>query len=306
MYIDYLIYHPFTQQKDYSMFISDRRVQYFNDLYKRYNMIADIDIKQKITPFENLSGYLFDKLHNEINMNDMEWIIFPKYGLTLDETFTTPELFLKNKHHFNASVLDVASGGVLSVYRSVSLIMALSSKSSTPHFLIASIETACQSLNGWRAQSSSFKTRSSEPLNNSNFPYRQKSSAFMPEIFKNSAVGSIAFSSVSDCGKSIKVEHCSVTFHSKTLITQFINALLKKFNIHYSTCLFCFRDKEFYGLQYPFQKRFSNSGGFMFFYQSLTHAFENAGKIFQRYCLIVDYEQSIDALGLLLLEIKKG
>src|SRR3989338_5692980 len=100
--------------------------------------------------------------------------------------FTKPELFLKNKYHFNASVLDVASGGVLSVYRSVSLIMALSSKSSTPHFLIASIETACQSLNGWRAQSSSFKTRSSEPLNNSNFPYRQKSSAFMPEIFKNS------------------------------------------------------------------------------------------------------------------------
>ena len=46
------------------------------------------------------------------------------------------------------------------------------------------------SVNWWRAQSSSFKTRSSEPLNNSNFPYRQKSSAFMPEIF-NSLSGSV-------------------------------------------------------------------------------------------------------------------
>ena len=136
MYINDFYFNSLENNEEKSIKIDKNRIQYYKDLYSRYENHFLINENSNIYSYTSVASVLFNEIKRRAEFCDVDWILFPKHGYSWDGAHVAQELYLKNKYRLTNNLLDVRDCGSLCVYQALTL-----GKSLSQNILISSVET---------------------------------------------------------------------------------------------------------------------------------------------------------------------
>lgn len=140
MFIDRIFFEVCCDDKSNLVSINDEQIRFYSDLYDRYQTMIEIDLTEKIFPYEILIDKVFYPIINAKQLADIEWILFPRTGLLWDGLYASSELFIKNRYQLNNKIVDIRECGSLCVFRAFEIALQFQFNNKSKTIMIVSIE----------------------------------------------------------------------------------------------------------------------------------------------------------------------
>ncbi len=125
MFINHVDYQKLDFTDLNGFYMQDHFKYFYIDLYASYKMVSEINDMVFVYRYEDIAACLFNNDQNQLWCSQSDSIIFPSWGMILDSNCAVPELWLKNRYQWTASLLDIRDCGSLCVYYAIHLIIQI-------------------------------------------------------------------------------------------------------------------------------------------------------------------------------------
>ena|SRR3990167_1990751 len=280
MYINCVDYQKIASTDLSGLVMQDHFKRYFIDLYGSYKMLSEINDMTLVYRYEDTAAYLFDNDRNQLLCSQSDYLFFPSWGMIVDSNSAAPELYLKNKYKWTASILDIRDCGSLCVYYALHLMLKMIN-----HLSLSAV--SCMTVENVFPASDAFRDKT------------------FPEI---NYAALISFSSVKKNVNDARVLYSDI-YQNRThfsyldRIMETITQIAKRYNIDtnkYHTIARQIVDKKNIYLSLDLIPHPVSSG---FLYYILDQIKKTSIKIDVKYVFVVDIDWMANCFGVLLIEM---